>query len=152
MNSKRIPVEWDDKLEIGIPLLDSHHKKIIQFINDFYQACLENTEAASRRVEGIICEAAIYTQQHFCIEEKLMLLFEFPGYFAHKKEHEVLSRKIFQQPGGNSKRGSLDAKRFINRIKKRMRSHIETHDKAMSDFFLKCIHNKKAEVPEQHSA
>lgn len=79
------------ELMTGIHEIDVQHQRIVQYINDLYDA------RQSRNLQSIgqvIEDAVDYTLSHFAFEESMM---EAAGYrFAgpHKKVHELFTRKI----------------------------------------------------------
>jgi hemerythrin-like metal-binding protein len=45
-------------------------------------------------IDQVLHGMADYTQTHFANEERLMQLHRYPGYEAHKAEHENLTRQV----------------------------------------------------------
>ena len=70
--------------------MDEQHKKLIQLINDFYNAYQSGTtEEVPALMEGVIK----YTKVHFSREEKLIKQHGFPEYDSHKAEHDDFAKK-----------------------------------------------------------
>jgi len=85
-------VTWSDRYSVGIARIDSEHQKLIGLVNDLYAAMLEGRGKAV--VDQVLHGMADYTQSHFVNEERLMRLHSYPGYEAHKAEHEKLTAQV----------------------------------------------------------
>ncbi|MGB8226367.1 MAG: hemerythrin domain-containing protein, partial [Sedimentisphaerales bacterium] len=74
--------EWTDELSVGNELIDSQHKRLIGFINDFYNAAdKDNNEAAIRKAVGNL---TYYVKTHFSDEENLMEKYNYPQLELHR--------------------------------------------------------------------
>jgi len=79
-------IEWDDRLSVGIALIDEQHKMLIQRLNDLSKAIEMNQSVGEIvRVLGFLIE---YTSFHFSTEEKHMKENNYPGLNYHKTQHE----------------------------------------------------------------
>ena len=85
---------WDDKLSVGVAVLDEDHKKLIAMINELYDAVLTNH--GREVLNGILDRLVAYTSYHFAREEKLMLEAGYAGFEAHKKQHDLMSKWAVQ--------------------------------------------------------
>lgn len=90
-----MPIEWTDDLNIGVEMIDSQHRKIVDYINALEGAIGEPSSERSRLSVGqVLCELMDYTRLHFAFEESLL---EGAGYkFAdlHKGVHEVFVTRV----------------------------------------------------------
>ena len=88
--------DWENKYEIGIPDIDFQHQYFLQLIRRFYQRI--NDGMSKELVSSHLNEIILYAQFHFCSEENIMKLHNYPDYESHKKAHidiiQVLSNKI----------------------------------------------------------
>ena len=79
-------IEWDDRLSVGIALIDEQHKMLIQRLNDLSKAIEMNQSVGEIvRVLGFLIE---YTSFHFSTEEKHMKENNYSGLNYHKTQHE----------------------------------------------------------------
>lgn len=81
-------LEWSEALSVGFEEIDDDHKKLIGMVNE-----LNDAVAAGRAADvvGEVLEDLIsYTAWHFRHEERLMQTHGYPGYSAHKAQHEEL--------------------------------------------------------------
>jgi len=79
-------IQWSDDLNTDIGVIDSQHKRIVDYINS-----LEDVKGSNDRAveEQVLNELVDYTLSHFAFEESLM---EDAGYGyinGHKRVHQL---------------------------------------------------------------
>jgi len=81
-------IDWTDQLSVGVPSIDSQHRKLIDLINDLHAAMAagRGAELLGKTFKGLVH----YTLSHFAYEEQLMRQTAFPGLEAHRAEHTRL--------------------------------------------------------------
>jgi hemerythrin len=88
---KNMPhIEWTEELELGIPVIDGQHRRIVDYINEIHALRHADRETVGRIVEDLID----YTCSHFAFEETLL---EEAGYEAlsiHRETHNAFRRRI----------------------------------------------------------
>jgi len=85
-------MEWTLKLSVGISSYDREHQRLVKIINDLHAAMQVGQGAAQL---GAILDGLIsYAQTHFANEERAMARHKFPGFPAHKAEHEALTQQV----------------------------------------------------------
>jgi hemerythrin-like metal-binding protein len=85
-------VTWSTQYSVGIAAIDAEHQKLIGLLNDLHAAMLQGR---GRAVMGKVLDGlSAYTVSHFAHEENLMRLHSFPGYAAHKAEHDKLVKQV----------------------------------------------------------
>lgn len=83
----RVYISWKPDYEIGIPEIDRQHMRLVELINNLYEAMENGTTAETEKVlRGLVD----YTVTHFAAEEKLQERHAYPGQEAHKKLHAAL--------------------------------------------------------------
>ena len=83
--------KFTKNLEIGIPIIDSQHKILLDKINKIYE-----TKTSSSGSHGIFYSLTIiidHCKEHFKSEEDLMISSNYPHYLSHKECHEAFSRR-----------------------------------------------------------
>ena len=124
-------VIWGAQYSVGIARIDAEHQKLIGLVNDLYSAMLEGR---GKDVIGQVLDGmAVYTMSHFVNEERLMRIHSFPGYQAHKAEHENLVKRVKQlQEEFRSGKGviSMEVMRFLQHW---LTDHMVGVDKQYSD-------------------
>ena len=85
-------VSWDDRLSVGIEMIDNDHKKLLTLINNFETAVYYPT--GERFEREALEEVVNYTKYHFQREEDLMQKHGYPEYESHKRQHEEMISKV----------------------------------------------------------
>ena len=84
-------LSWSTELALGIPVIDSQHQRIVEYINQLEHA--SHTHSAAE-LKAVLEELVDYTLSHFAFEESLM---EEAGYTfinAHKKVHQLFTKRV----------------------------------------------------------
>lgn len=82
-------LEWSNSLDTGISVIDEQHKRIVDYINELYDA---QQTLDKRRVGEVIEELVDYTVSHFACEESLMEQAGYPFLEPHKKVTKFVGR------------------------------------------------------------
>ena len=127
----------DERLLLGIPVIDKQHANLIRITNNLHFACYKSTETDNFRIIQAVNEAIDYIQYHFTTEEKLMNLADFPGYPGHKIEHENFIMDFmgrFKQLQDDEQ--DYTPEEFAVFLSKWILYHIGVSDTAFASFFL----------------
>lgn len=76
---------WEPSLSVKVKEIDEQHKKLIDLINQLYQAM--KTGKGKEVIAKILEELGDYTQYHFATEEKYLGETSYPDLKAHQDEH-----------------------------------------------------------------
>lgn len=120
---------WQDDLDTGIGVIDQQHRRIVEMINTLHQTQQQGQRLA---VGEVIAELVDYTLSHFAFEEELMEEAGYPFCAAHKRVHEVFTRRVSEY------RLRFEAGEDVTEELKQMLArwlfnHIRSDDKAYSD-------------------
>jgi hemerythrin-like metal-binding protein len=88
------PIRWDSSFSVGIPAIDTQHKKLIGMINSMAEA--HEARVDSEVVSDVLNEMTRYAAEHFKSEEELMRQHGFPYLDAHKNKHVSFRRSAAQ--------------------------------------------------------
>jgi hemerythrin len=83
---------WNDKMSVGVALLDNDHKKLVGMLNQLFDAI--NSGQGKESLGNILDGLVDYTKIHFANEEKLFAQTGYPDSVAHKKEHDDLTLQV----------------------------------------------------------
>jgi len=84
-------LQWSSNLDTGIEVIDEQHKRIVNYINQLYDA----KESGDQTMVGdVINELVDYTISHFAFEESLMEQAGYSFLEPHKKVHEMFTHKV----------------------------------------------------------
>ncbi len=84
--------EWQDSYAVGINLFDEQHKKLFKMLGTLFDGM--KAKKKKEAMSAVLDELLLYTVTHFTAEEQVMLRHGYPGYEAHKKEHDALTSKV----------------------------------------------------------
>ncbi len=86
---------WDDSYNVNIQTIDDQHKKWLKLINELYEHAEGGNALGNMEYLKAAFDSAIaYTKYHLRYEEKLLLLYEYPGFKEHKKLHDDFEKKL----------------------------------------------------------
>ena len=136
-------IEWNNRLMIGIPMIDTQHKRLVELTNNLHFACRRGVENANLHFIGTAQEVADYMVYHFSSEQKLMTFFQYPEFPAHKKEHDIFVKDVLAQIKKFSSSKHLVPHRFVQYLKEWILSHIAVTDKALAKYILSVKDNEK---------
>lgn len=135
-------MEWTRDLESGIPVIDTQHKRIIEFINELYDACQTGNIGETNRVmDGLLN----YTVTHFEFEEDLQEKAGYPFLKAHQRIHEIFMKKIAEIRERSTK-GVDVAPELLSLLKGWLASHIKGEDRDYVESVKKIIDSDDQEV------
>lgn len=118
-------MEWTRDLESGIPVIDAQHKRIIEFINELYNARQTGSVSETNHVmEGLLN----YTITHFEFEEGLQEKAGYPFLKAHQRIHEIFMKKV-ADIRERSSAGEEVAQELLSLLKGWLVSHIKGEDR-----------------------
>lgn len=120
---------WSPELELGIPVIDSQHQRIVEYINQVEHARTSHNKA---EIFAVLDELVDYTLSHFAFEESLMEEAGYPFLNAHKKVHQLLTNRVgaFQQ---RASAGEDITEELMHVLKAWLVNHIKRDDKDYSE-------------------
>jgi hemerythrin len=87
-------VQWSDKISVGVGMLDDDHRRLVEILNDCYDAVLKERKP---EVLGDIMDSLIaYANTHFKREEDLFEETAYPDAVIHKKNHQEALRRLIE--------------------------------------------------------
>jgi hemerythrin len=118
-------MKWMREYELGIPVIDEQHKRIVDFINELEKAHgLGNIGYIDYVLEGLVD----YTLTHFQFEEELQTKAGYQYVKAHKRIHAIFIKRIasFRE---RFKGGEDVTAELLFMLKTWLASHIKGDDK-----------------------
>lgn len=85
---------WTDQLNIGVEVIDQQHRRILDYINQLDNA--QENSISGKEMGKLIHELVDYTVSHFGFEESLQEESGYPFLKAHKKVHELFTRRVLE--------------------------------------------------------
>lgn len=125
---------WTEDLALGIDILDTQHKAMIQQLNRLVEAV--ETDKNSDEVRNIINFLEDYVFQHFAQEEGIMKEYQYPEYEYHRELHADFIRDfaLLRSQFLVSEVSSSLMEAFKNQVKNWIEEHLQKVDKALGTF------------------
>lgn len=126
---------FDKSLETGNGLIDEQHQELIDRVNKLTESLETSRE---KRVAVQTLDFLLdYTVFHFSEEEKLQEKASYPGYAAHKAQHESFVKAVNElREMLEEEEGPSDA--FVAAVNKNvvewLRNHIQICDRKVAEF------------------
>jgi hemerythrin-like metal-binding protein len=138
--------ELIERLDQGVKIINSQHKKIMDLTTDLFAHCLGKEEEENQYFGSIMHSAADSVKEHFQTEEDLMLAAKFDVYefSAHKREHAEFTATVAGYISRFQKSGRIDLLTFASYAKWWVIGHIKRHDKKYVDYFNKLTEGRGA--------
>ena len=128
---------WKPGYDLGIPIIDEHHRGIVSTINSLYFVMQNNY--AKDMLNPIIDMMYDYTHIHFRIEESFLEMTNFPSAKKHHQMHVGLSSRLNET--GRQSMLDKDPYQFMDFLKQWWINHICIEDLIFRDYFFTLKHN-----------
>lgn len=128
-------IVWNERNNIGIPIIDEQHRGIISTINSFYYDLKLGLGHKVIRPTLVMVQQSC--QIHFRTEETLMKAAEYPDLEKHIKLHRILIEQANRLAVEAEK--SLDFDIVLNFLKQWWLSHINMKDREYAPYVLKFL-------------
>lgn len=113
-------MQWTKDLSVGVEKIDEQHRELFEKINNLVAAVKQSV--CKYKIGDVIMFLEDYVVFHFGEEEKYMRQFGYPGYQAHKKQHDKfienfneLKKELPKLEGGKNP-GSYDLSVETNQV------------------------------------
>ncbi len=126
-------IEWGEHLSVGVTVFDNEHKQLVSLVNKLNQALLAGS--AKKTMQEILQSLVNYTKIHFKHEEDYMVLYDYPEYEKHKKEHDTLTEQVMDFYTRYQAGETVFSFELMNFLKDWLTNHILISDKKYKKFF-----------------
>lgn len=126
-------IEWGEHLSVGVTVFDNEHKQLVSLVNKLNHALISGS--AKKTMEEILQNLVNYTKIHFKHEEDYMLLYDYPEYEKHKKEHDALTDQVMDFYSRYQEGKTVFSLELMNFLKDWLTNHILISDKKYKNFF-----------------
>lgn len=127
-------IEWRNSLSIGVEEIDRQHKQLLSHFDQLLKAC--ETGKGIDELKKLLDFLDGYVIKHFRDEESIQRLRNYPGYEAHRKEHEsfVARLNVLKQEISNEGVALHHVMETNNLLLKWLIHHISTVDVQLGKF------------------
>jgi len=130
---------WSHELDTGIDIVDSQHKRIIEYINALHDAQQSQDKS---KAGDVINELVDYTVSHFAFEESLMENADYPFLVPHQKVHGLFIKKVSSFVERFTA-GEDVTDELLTMLQKWLVNHIKTEDGDYKDAVLTSMKKMK---------
>lgn len=123
---------WQDSFSVGIKEIDNQHKQLVKMINELYTAIKGGR--GKQVLEKILTGLASYVDKHFATEENYMKQFGYPGYLAHKTEHDKFTEKVLDVYNAFQQGKEVVTLELMEFLKRWLKKHILGTDQKYAPF------------------
>lgn len=142
---KSVFIPWEKSYELGIPVIDSQHKRLVSLCNDLHEALIhgqrDDSSTVNDELARVLHECVTYIQTHFQAEEKLMIAASYENYKTHKEHHEDFVKKVLETARSVEKSSTIAGLNFVKFLRDWILSHIAHEDtlyvKPVLDYYRK---------------
>jgi hemerythrin-like metal-binding protein len=127
-------VEWSPAMSVGSDILDGHHKMIIDCLNRL--GPLIGTQGQDDQIASVLSTLEEFVLLHFSEEEQQMRAAGFPGWRAHKEQHDGMYDLVFSLKSDMLHGRTVDATRLHGLIYNWLVNHILGEDRKYMPFLL----------------
>jgi hemerythrin len=114
---------WSDTYKIGLPAVDSQHKRLFQLVQELNEALDAGLRLVN--VKRLLTGLDQYKTRHFQLEEKYMLESNYPGLDEQQKAHKYFSQR-FKELGEELERTGITPE-IIKTIKIELGEWLQGH-------------------------
>ena len=126
-------VSWEPRYATGIEQIDVQHRRLVFLTNELYKACRTGGNTALQTVfEDAMHSMVEYVRFHFRDEVELLQCIKYPGFAAHKKEHESLIKNILDAAKDYDEGKKFVPNSFVRTLKDWVFGHIAVSDRLYS--------------------
>ena len=129
-------LSWEDRFSVGIPIVDSQHRKLFGMANELYDACRLNEKFAKMQFRQTVQEAVAYVRYHFSTEEQIMIRTSYPEYSVHKKAHEDFIIEVIKKVEEFETGKKLVPLHFVKFLKDWIMSHVALTDSKVGNYIV----------------
>ncbi len=128
-------IKWRNEFSVGNDEIDSQHKKIIDLINDLYDAFVKKNEELE--TDRVLKELTDYAKNHFKHEEEMFERLGFNLKTEHIKEHKSFIQKVDKMVSDSKANKKLLSMKLTNFLQKWLVNHILEEDSKYKFLFGK---------------
>ncbi len=124
--------DWSASYSVGVGSVDAQHQNLFAMGRELHTAMMSGQgKAALSRILGRLVQ---YTTVHFAHEERLMRLYDYPEFAAHRAEHEALTKQVLKfQEDFNAGRATITVQ-LLQFLRGWLQGHIQGSDLKLAPY------------------
>lgn len=126
--------QWREEMATGNYDIDNQHKELLRRVDDLLKGA--KAKKGTEEIGKLMWFLKKYVRRHFRDEEKLQVESGFPGYEAHKLQHDIFFREVQRLETLHAEQGdnTLMFIAAVNAMCQWLRSHFNKMDKELIEF------------------
>ena len=124
--------QFDEKLQLGIPVLDQQHERFIDHLNTAWE--VQEKGGGNEALLPVLADLVDYALMHFADEEDLMQGYEYPDYMDHREMHNSTATELFDFDLRLLSNDPAQAQQFLDFLIGWLENHIQNTDRKLADF------------------
>lgn len=128
---------WNDRLSVGIREMDQQHKRLVDLINQLYDAMGMGKGDNVKSV--VLNDLLTYTRVHFAAEERLMEKHAYPHFARHKQLHDELTEQVLHLNERLETGQMVASVTLANFLRDWLQTHITQEDKKYGQFICQTV-------------
>lgn len=125
-------IEWTEAMSVKAPVLDGHHRMIIDCLNQLHP--LLETTGAGADIQAVMAKLEDFVLVHFAEEEREMKQAGYPDWRAHKDLHDRMYDVVFSLKSDIERGKVLDARHLFDLLHDWLVTHILGEDQKYVPF------------------
>ena len=125
-------IEWESKLNIGVPVIDAEHRYLVALVNNLHDSL--STGEGSPDLSHLFAHLIKYVGRHFRNEEALMTAIGYPAITEHKKQHEQLEDKTSDLSEMFLSEGNQVSEKTMELLRDWLFTHVMSEDQEIGAF------------------
>ena len=131
---KTVLFKWTNSMAIGIEIIDSQHKQLINLTNELYRACIQGGDELDTVFKVTMVHMVDYVRFHFGFEQEMLQRVKFPNYSEHKGEHDKFVKEVLAETKNYNEGKVFVPNKFVRYLKDWIISHIAYTDKVYAAY------------------
>lgn len=125
---------WHEDMATGNEVIDGQHKELLRRVEELLNCAKE--QRGDEELGRLMWFLKKYVRQHFRAEEKLQLDCGFPGYDAHKAQHDMFFEDVKRLEALYAEQGESTVMivAAITALCDWLRTHFKVMDKVMAEY------------------
>jgi hemerythrin-like metal-binding protein len=125
----------ENHFSLNIPVIDLQHIWLIFLINSLEKQTDYGSMDGIKKIISILHELINFTTEHFTLEEKLLLKFDYPEIIEHEKQHQIFIEEL-READLFVHKPNFTVQPIVNFLREWLSKHILKEDKKYQDFFI----------------
>ena len=124
--------DWTASYSVGVGSVDGQHQNLFAMCRELHAAMVAGQGKAA--LSRILDRLVQYTVVHFAHEERLMRLYDYPEFAAHKAQHEGLKAQVLKfQQDFESGRAAITVQ-LLQFLRSWLQQHIQGSDQKLAPY------------------